>query len=55
MSPRLSGTESAGRKEVATLGGGCFWCMEAVFSEVNGVEKVESGYSGGAALNPTYE
>ncbi len=41
--------------EVATLGGGCFWCMEAVFSELEGVEKVESGYSGGATAHPTYE
>lgn len=42
-------------KEVATLGGGCFWCTEAVFSELRGVEKVESGYSGGTVANPTYE
>ena len=40
--------------EVATLAGGCFWCLEAVFEELRGVEKVESGYSGGAASNPTY-
>jgi peptide-methionine (S)-S-oxide reductase len=42
-------------REVATLGGGCFWCIEAIFSELAGVEKVESGYSGGTAPNPTYE
>lgn len=42
-------------REVATLAGGCFWCIEAVFSELKGVEKVESGYSGGTAANPTYE
>jgi peptide-methionine (S)-S-oxide reductase len=42
-------------REVATLGGGCFWCMEAIFSELEGVEKVESGYSGGTAAHPTYE
>ena len=42
-------------KDVATLGGGCFWCTEAVFSELKGVEKVESGYSGGTVPNPTYE
>ena len=41
--------------QVATLGGGCFWCMEAVFSEMNGVMKVVSGYSGGSLANPTYE
>lgn len=41
-------------REVATLGGGCFWCLEAVFTELKGVEKVESGYSGGPAPNPTY-
>ncbi|MFM2088101.1 MAG: methionine-S-sulfoxide reductase, partial [Pseudomonadota bacterium] len=36
-----------GRTEVALLGGGCFWCLEAVFLEVGGVTHVESGYSGG--------
>ena len=41
--------------EVATLGGGCFWCTEAVFSEIDGVMKVEPGYSGGKLKNPTYE
>ena len=41
--------------EVATLGGGCFWCTEAVFNELRGVERVESGYSGGTLANPTYE
>jgi peptide-methionine (S)-S-oxide reductase len=41
--------------EVATLGGGCFWCTEAVFNLLKGVEKVESGYSGGKTENPTYE
>src|SRR5579884_1940422 len=41
--------------QVATLGGGCFWCTEAVFSELKGVEKVEPGYSGGTVPNPTYE
>ncbi|MBX6393366.1 MAG: peptide-methionine (S)-S-oxide reductase MsrA, partial [Burkholderiales bacterium] len=44
----------AGR-EVATLGGGCFWCLEAVYDELRGVESVESGYMGGAVDNPTYE
>ena len=40
--------------EIATLGGGCFWCTEAVFTELRGVEKVESGYSGGTIPNPSY-
>ena len=40
--------------EVATLAGGCFWCLEAVFEELRGVEKVESGYSGGYVADPTY-
>jgi peptide-methionine (S)-S-oxide reductase len=50
--------ESEGSKtmqnETITLGGGCFWCMEAVFQELKGVEKVESGYSGGSVANPSY-
>jgi peptide-methionine (S)-S-oxide reductase len=41
--------------EVATLGGGCFWCLEAVYDELQGVEKVVSGYSGGHVANPSYE
>lgn len=41
--------------EVATLAGGCFWCIEAVFLEVNGVESVISGYTGGTTINPTYQ
>jgi peptide-methionine (S)-S-oxide reductase len=46
---------SSKQLEVVTLGGGCFWCTEAVFSLLKGVEKVESGYSGGKMENPTYE
>ena len=42
-------------REVATLGGGCFWCVEAVFELVKGVESVVSGYTGGHVPNPTYE
>lgn len=44
-----------GAREVATLGGGCFWCLEAVFEQLNGVERVESGYTGGSVVNPSYE
>ena len=44
-----------GRIEVATLGGGCFWCTEAVVKRLAGVKKVEPGYSGGSVPNPTYE
>nr|MDP9478656.1 peptide-methionine (S)-S-oxide reductase [Actinomycetota bacterium] len=47
-------SSGTGRTEVATLGGGCFWCVEAVFEETKGVSKVESGYSGGFVPNPTY-
>jgi peptide-methionine (S)-S-oxide reductase len=42
-------------EEVATLGGGCFWCLEAVFLSVEGVTAVESGYAGGLTQRPTYE
>lgn len=41
--------------ETATIAGGCFWCVEAVFQDLNGVAFVESGYIGGAQANPTYE
>ena len=42
-------------REVATLAGGCFWCLEAVFEQLEGVEKVVSGYAGGHVPNPTYQ
>jgi peptide-methionine (S)-S-oxide reductase len=42
-------------REVATLAGGCFWCLDAVFRDLRGVEKVESGYAGGTTVNPSYE
>lgn len=42
-------------KEVATLGGGCFWCLEAVYDELQGVEDVVSGYTGGKVVNPSYQ
>ena len=41
--------------ETATLGGGCFWCVEAIYQDVIGVHKVVSGYAGGAVENPTYQ
>jgi peptide-methionine (S)-S-oxide reductase len=41
--------------EVATLGGGCFWCLEAVYEQLIGVEEVESGYAGGTVDNPSYQ
>lgn len=43
------------RQETATLGGGCFWCLEAAFVELRGVAGVVSGYAGGARQNPSYE
>lgn len=51
---RMSG-QSDDSFDVATVGGGCFWCIEAVYSELNGVVKAESGYSGGTVSNPSYE
>lgn len=42
-------------EEVATLAGGCFWCLEAIFDELAGVTRVESGYAGGHTRNPTYQ
>jgi peptide-methionine (S)-S-oxide reductase len=41
--------------EIATLGGGCFWCLEAVYLDLEGVAGVQSGYAGGSVQNPTYE
>jgi len=46
---------STATTETITLGGGCFWCLEAVFDELKGVTSVESGYSGGKVANPNYE
>src|SRR5215471_7979765 len=42
------------QREVATLGGGCFWCLDSIFRDLKGVEKVESGYAGGQTKNPSY-
>ena len=46
---------SSSKKEAITFGGGCFWCLDAVFTDIRGVEQVVSGYSGGKSANPTYE
>ena len=46
---------SPAARQTAVLAGGCFWCLEAVFDRLRGVESVESGYAGGRAANPTYE
>ena len=48
-------TESLSTKQAATLGGGCFWCLEAVYDDLIGVESVVSGYAGGHVPNPSYE
>jgi peptide-methionine (S)-S-oxide reductase len=53
---REAGQENVAKSlEVATFAGGCFWCTEAVFDQLKGVVKVESGYSGGDVANPSYE
>ena len=44
----------AGEREVATLGGGCFWCLDSIYRQLKGVESVVSGYAGGTRPNPTY-
>ena len=48
-------TTSTSKLDTATFGTGCFWCTEAIFQQLEGVEKVTSGYSGGTVPNPTYE
>ncbi len=48
-------TSESGARETAILGGGCFWCLEAVFDALQGVDSVESGYSGGHTVEPDYE
>ena len=51
----MTDKDNSQANEIATLGGGCFWCVEAVFQELEGVRFVESGYSGGEKPNPTYQ
>lgn len=48
-------TNTSDGLEVATLGGGCFWCLEGVYDDITGVKSVESGYAGGNVPNPSYE
>ena len=50
-----SSSQNQQQMEIATLGSGCFWCTEAIFQELRGVEKAESGYSGGMVKNPSYK
>ena len=54
MSYKQGQVDRSNGKEIATLAGGCFWCLEAIFKEVKGIEKVVSGYSGGTTVNPPY-
>jgi peptide-methionine (S)-S-oxide reductase len=54
MNQKQGHADKSENQEVATLAGGCFWCLEAIFKEVKGIEKVVSGYSGGTTVNPTY-
>jgi methionine-S-sulfoxide reductase len=51
---KVAPMSTTNRTELATLGGGCFWCLEAVFERLPGVNKVVSGYAGGRTENPTY-
>jgi peptide-methionine (S)-S-oxide reductase len=51
----FQGGYMSGKRETTTLGAGCFWCVEAVFQSLNGVEQVVSGYAGGSLAYPTYE
>ncbi len=52
---RAAAENRAADLETATLGGGCFWCLEAVYEELKGVTQVESGYAGGRTVDPTYK
>ncbi len=50
-----NGHTTSERQQVATLGGGCFWCIEAIYNDIQGVSAAISGYAGGRVPNPTYE
>lgn len=52
--PESIPSQSPVRRELATLGGGCFWCLEAAFEQLRGVERITSGYAGGPSANPSY-
>jgi len=54
MAQEANAGPAAAGKEVATLAGGCFWCLEAVYHNMLGVEAVQSGYMGGSNPDPTY-
>ena len=51
----MNKNKNSSNLKIATLGGGCFWCMEAVFNQLKGIRKIDSGYSGGSIKDPTYE
>ena len=51
----MTNDQNTEKLQLSTFGSGCFWCSEAIFQRVDGVEKVESGYSGGNVKNPTYK
>lgn len=55
MATSHSDSNPAGRRDTATFGAGCFWCVEAVFQRIHGVQSVTSGYAGGTLRHPTYE
>lgn len=52
---KIMDNQTQNKQDIATFGSGCFWCTEAIFERINGVQKVISGYSGGTTENPTYE
>lgn len=52
---QITNAEGSAQRDTATLGGGCFWCVEAIYQDLKGVQKVVSGYAGGNVANPTYQ
>src|SRR6185503_11512042 len=55
LQPTSTGTPMTSQRELATLAGGCFWCLEAIFQQLRGVDRAQSGYAGGKTKNPSYE